>query len=496
MHKDEFIFQHAQGFADVETNQYVDINTGYMLGSTSKAFIAAAISILVDQGKLKWDTPLRSVIPFHHQVDAFISHRATIADALCHRTGLSRVDASWYGKNRELLLNSKKDLLDVVASLPVASDMRTSMLYNNHMYGVLGLVIEAVMDKGKHESWGSFLAEHILNPLGLTRTVSDYHDFPDRNFAFPYILDSSGRQHKDSIPPQSDKTALGAPGCICSTIPDMLKWAATVLRVAKSSSASNEPAPPFPLRNYRTALSPHMPISSHDTREKSYGFGWRRNTLPSSFTPNNPSGAKDHRGTQLLIFHGGNISGYNSKVWILPQSDFAIVTISNSTGLGDASDFAVKAIAQAALGFKPEKNFVHAARDSRKEKVDKLRELRRAYHDERMPNTPAPRKDDVLGVYVCEGYHLFIRIRLASDTDQLKMSVNDLDSQERDLWHYHHDVFGFMPSTLDALMLEYVEASAWFEFVVNFERDYTGKVARLTWKLEEGSDPLVFLKEK
>ena len=58
-----------------------------------------AMALLVDQGKLDWDQPVRDYIPSFKLYDPFATERMTPRDLTCHRSGLPRHDLVWYGSN-------------------------------------------------------------------------------------------------------------------------------------------------------------------------------------------------------------------------------------------------------------------------------------------------------------------------------------------------------------------------------------------------------------
>src|SRR5438105_11449480 len=67
------------------------------IGSTTKAFTAAALAMLVDEGKIKWDDPVTKYLPTFQVDDPYVTHELTIRDLLCHRAGLARHDWIWLG---------------------------------------------------------------------------------------------------------------------------------------------------------------------------------------------------------------------------------------------------------------------------------------------------------------------------------------------------------------------------------------------------------------
>ena len=89
---------YAQGFGQRDKTHDLSVTTQtlFPIASCTKAFTTAAMSILADQGKLDWDTPVRAYIPSFKLYDPFATERVTPRDLVSHRTGLPRHDLVWY----------------------------------------------------------------------------------------------------------------------------------------------------------------------------------------------------------------------------------------------------------------------------------------------------------------------------------------------------------------------------------------------------------------
>ncbi len=77
------------GVTDVLTRQKVDENTLFAVASNTKAFTAAALAMLVDEGKLSWDDKVQQFLPWFELYNPYVSHEMTITDLLTHRSGLT-----------------------------------------------------------------------------------------------------------------------------------------------------------------------------------------------------------------------------------------------------------------------------------------------------------------------------------------------------------------------------------------------------------------------
>ena len=63
----------------------VDTNTRFSIGSTTKAMTAAALGMLVDDGKVRWDDPVTKYLPWFQLYDPYVTRELTVRDLLSHR---------------------------------------------------------------------------------------------------------------------------------------------------------------------------------------------------------------------------------------------------------------------------------------------------------------------------------------------------------------------------------------------------------------------------
>ena len=99
----EVLLTKGYGFADVEGKRKADATTLFAIGSSTKAFTAAAVLQLVDEQKIDLDKPVIHYLPDFKLYDDYATNHITTRDLLTHRSGLPRHDFAWYGTevNRE-----------------------------------------------------------------------------------------------------------------------------------------------------------------------------------------------------------------------------------------------------------------------------------------------------------------------------------------------------------------------------------------------------------
>ena len=98
LHKNKVVYTASFGYTDVENQIQCDSDTTFVLGSLSKAFTAALVASLREDGSIpSWDHPLKALLPGFCRSDAY--HEITVADLLTHRTGLAPLDSLWLASN-------------------------------------------------------------------------------------------------------------------------------------------------------------------------------------------------------------------------------------------------------------------------------------------------------------------------------------------------------------------------------------------------------------
>ncbi|MCJ7622248.1 MAG: beta-lactamase family protein, partial [Anaerolineaceae bacterium] len=124
------------GYRDLENKLLVDKDTMFAIGSCSKAFTAAILAQLVDEGKLNWTDLVREFIPEFRLQDPSAEAEMNIIDLQCHRGGMSRADLGWIFLPKA----DRYDLLKRMQHFPVELPFRSRFSYNNYMWLTAGIV--------------------------------------------------------------------------------------------------------------------------------------------------------------------------------------------------------------------------------------------------------------------------------------------------------------------------------------------------------------------
>jgi CubicO group peptidase (beta-lactamase class C family) len=294
------IYSDGFGYRNLSGQLPVTEHTQFAIASCSKAFTTTALAMLVEDGLLDWDAPVRDYVPGFRMSDPYITEHITVRDLVTHRSGLPRHDRIWLGTPF-----TREELVEKIRYLDFSRGFRESYQYNNLLYVTAGVVIEAVTGT----SWEAFVQQRILRPLGMTSTnfsVTDMQAADDH--ATAYTINDNGLV----IAPFRNVDALGPAGSINSTVADMARWVQFNLNQG--------------IVMLDTLLAPAQMASIHSpwmvaTRESgdeelsfvNYGLGWRISSY------------KGHR----IVYHGGAIGAYRALVLLVPDQNIGIVSLTN-----------------------------------------------------------------------------------------------------------------------------------------------------------------------
>ena len=159
----------------------VDENTMFAIGSNTKAFTAAALATLVDEGKLAWDDPVYQRLPGFVMYDPYVSHEMTIRDLLTHRSGmgLGEGDLLFWPHSTY----TREEVIYKLRFMKPASSFRSHYAYDNLLYMTAGQIIPAVTGI----SWDDYIRQHIFAPLGMNHSnVSNASFKAADDYAFPH----------------------------------------------------------------------------------------------------------------------------------------------------------------------------------------------------------------------------------------------------------------------------------------------------------------------
>ncbi len=301
---DKLVF--AKGYGDRNYAEKLPFTskTLFSIASNTKLFTAIAAGILVEEGKLTWDKPIRDAVPVIRFYNNELNNNVTLRDMLAHRTGITRHDGIWY--QRDTL--TRQDICDRLKYLKPEVSLRQTFIYNNLMYAAVGYIIELLSGM----TWEEFVREKILKPLQMHSTVYTIDEMQKHS---DYGVPFTEKRDSDEIYriPYYDETEAIAPaGAIISNIEDLSHWL-----VALMNDGKYEDRQILPSNVLKTTIEPAIALPNvlgettgwWELLNPVYGMG--RQTV-------------SYRG-HLLTYHGGAIDGFHSQISFLPQHKISVI---------------------------------------------------------------------------------------------------------------------------------------------------------------------------
>ena len=291
----EALVQRGYGLSDLEQGVEAGPATNYRLASVSKQFTAAAILLLVQDGKLGLDDPLRRWLPsLPRAADAI-----TLRHLLTHTSGLVDYEdlmaADYAGQIRDAGVLQLLEREDRTWFAP-----GSAYRYSNSGYALLALVVE----QASGETFQQFLRRRIFEPLGMHDTLAHVRggpDVPHRAYGYSEVDgDAAGGGAAGKHWMRTDQSATSAvlgDGGIYSSLVDLARWDAALYDDRLLDDASR-----------RLAFSPQAAVTG-EPYEAGYGFGWRI--------------------TGETLWHSGETIGFRNVIVRWPRRKLTVILLSN-----------------------------------------------------------------------------------------------------------------------------------------------------------------------
>lgn len=281
-------------------------DTLFPLASCSKAFTTTLLAMLVDDGVIGWDDPVRKHVPDFKLPDPNADALLTVRDLLCHRSGVGGHDLLWYRARWGLDETIRRAQL-----LPLEYPFRGGFQYSSIPFLVAGKAVE----KRGGAKWEKLVKERICEPLGMSGVTLTTAAIPaDADRAAGHRI---GKTRK--LEPMAEYVSRepNPSGSVHATARDLAAWLRFHLAQGvgpdgrrlvsvKNLTETYTPQNLIPMRDTARALNP-------DTVQLAYAMGWL---------------AYDYRGKRV-ISHGGLVDGFRVQITFLPDDDLGVAVLCN-----------------------------------------------------------------------------------------------------------------------------------------------------------------------
>lgn len=304
----KIVLAKGYGVKSIQTQEKIDANTLFGIASNSKAFTTAALAMLVDEGKLKWDDKVIQYIPEFKMYNDYVTNEFTIRDLVTHRSGLGLGAGDlmiWPDGNNF----TTKDIIHNLQYLKPVSAFRTKYDYDNLLYIVAGVVIEKISGK----TWCDFIEEQIMKPLEMNTSAASFVRLKDTtNVIAPHVPTEGKLKIISRYKNQTFDAAAG----IYSNVNDLSKWMILQLQNGKYGSEKQNQLFSKKEQDEMWQLQTIIPANTrppYNTHFSGYGLGWF---------------LSDVKGYKQVT-HTGGLEGIVTQTTLFPELNLGIVVLTN-----------------------------------------------------------------------------------------------------------------------------------------------------------------------
>jgi CubicO group peptidase (beta-lactamase class C family) len=395
----------------------VDENTLFGIASNTKAFTAAALAMLVDEGKISWDDSVTKHLPAFQLYDPYVTREMTIRDLLTHRSGLGlgAGDLLWWPPTDY----SREEIIRRFRYVRPATSFRSRYAYDNVLYMIAGQVVAAVTGK----TWDDFIKERIFTPLGMTTSntsVAALTASPDA--ATPHAKVDGRLKTITPLPLEN----VGPAGAINSSVAEMAKWLIAQLNRGQigegrrlfSEQRSREM---WSAQTITPLGDPPPHLSALRANFSAYGLGW---------------GLTEYRGFRI-VSHTGGLMGFVSRVTLVPDLNLGVVVLTNQQSGGAFQSMTYRILDHYMSA--PATDWIAGFKKS-----EEMGLARAAEAEKRLASTRAADSKPSLPLAKYAGRYTdawYGDVTISMETDKLVLRFGHTPLLVGDLEHWQHDTF-------------------------------------------------------
>lgn len=281
LRKGKVLFSKSYGYSNVAAKKPNGPATQFRIGSVTKTFTAALIMRLQERGKLSLEDKISKYLPDYRFGDSI-----TVRNLLNHTSGIRSFTSIDQFQQEKMKMSGIKEVIGTFFNMPLLFSPGSNFQYSNSNYLLLGYIAEKLSQK----SISDLLRDEITGPLGMKATG---FDSDQRKSTYKAIGHEATIQSDHDISPANNIGLLSGAGAMYSTVEDLMRWERAIYGKQVLSDSSK-------VQMFRPYL-------------KNYGLGWE---------------VSKHMG-RLSYSHSGSIDGFKSNIQLFPESETAIIFLSN-----------------------------------------------------------------------------------------------------------------------------------------------------------------------
>ena len=300
---------YAQGFGVREKGKpdRVTPESLMMIGSTGKSMTTMMMATLVDQGKIRWDTPAAEVYPDFAVSDPALTSKITLRNTVCNCTGIQRHDLEMQFASRP---RTPEGVIRSLRNLRFTGTFGKTFGYVNQMVASGGYIAAwAAREPGQplYETYLNQMQRNVFDPIGMQETTFSFkRALANPNHAIPHGQNGAG----EYVPIPLDMEKIAAPfapaGASWSTARDAARYLITQLNQGIAPNGKRVVSTETLTETWKPQVEIQPGID--------YGLGWMTGS---------------HKG-QRLLSHSGGTEGFTSELTFMPDAGLGIVVLTNA----------------------------------------------------------------------------------------------------------------------------------------------------------------------
>jgi len=302
----QIVYEQGFGVRELGGSAPVGPETRMMIGSTTKSMTTLLMATLVDDGRLRWDTPVVDLLPTFAVADPELTQRLTVRNLVCACTGVPRRDLEFIFNAEQF---SAEDVVASLAGFEFFTGFGEAFQYSNQMVatgGYAAAVAAGGREGSLYDDYVGAMQARVLDPIGMPSSTFSFaavEASPDHATPHGATLEAT----YEPIPLEAEEfvTPVAPAGALWSTAGDMARYAITELNRGVGPDGNRVVS----AENLEETWQPQVPVSA----ETSYGLGWF---------------IDDWKGRRL-IHHGGNTFGFTSDLAFMPDAGIGVVVLTN-----------------------------------------------------------------------------------------------------------------------------------------------------------------------
>src|ERR1700733_3497375 len=299
------VYAGGLGVRELGKPDKVDENTLFMAASNTKGMTTLLLARLVDQGKLKWDQPVVDVYPKFKLGDAETTKKVLVKNLVCACTGLPRQDLEWLFEFKDATPESSLALL---GTMQPTSKFGEVFQYSNLMAAAAGYISGHIaypkLELGA--AYDKAMQTMIFDPLQMKVTTFDYAKALAGDHASPHGNDVDGKTAVADMALNYAIIPARPAGAVWTSSADLMKYVQVQAERGKLPDGKQLGS----ADNLEMREKPQVMLGE----DSWYGMGV----------------IVDKTYGVPVVSHGGDLSGFHSNWYLLPDSGIAAVILTNS----------------------------------------------------------------------------------------------------------------------------------------------------------------------